>query len=247
MELRASVPLGDDSGSLFLEAMPPAAYAELKPYLKLLTLKQRYSVHEPNVTIETVLFPIDAVVSIVTQMSDGATVEVSLVGREGMTGLPVLLASGKSAQRAFAQIAGTAWCADAQIVRELFDENEVFRTQVLHYAYATLTAVSQFAACNRLHQANERCARWLLMAHDRVPGDEIRLTQEFLSEMIGVRRPGVTVIALALQEAGLIRYTRGKITVLDRGRLQARSCECYRVVEDEWERVVGYRVRRRRR
>jgi Mn-dependent DtxR family transcriptional regulator len=85
------------------------------------------------------------------------------------------------------------------------------------------------------------------MAHDRVPGDEIRLTQEFLSEMIGVRRPGVTVIALALQEAGLIRYRRGKITVLDRGRLQARSCECYRVVEDEWDRVVGYGVRRRRR
>jgi len=227
--------------------MPPAAYAELKPHLKLLAVKQRHSVHEPNVAIETVLFPIDAVVSIVTQMTDGATVEVGLVGREGMTGLPVLLGTGRTVQRAFAQIAGTAWYADASIVRKLFDENQEFRTQVLRYSFATMTAISQFAACNRLHQANERCARWLLMAHDRVPGDEIRLTQEFLSEMIGVRRPGVTVIALALQEAGLIRYRRGKITVLDRGRLQARSCECYRVVEDEWDRVVGYGVRRRRR
>lgn len=173
-------------------------------------------------------------------MSDGKVSEVGIIGREGTTGLPVALGQSSANHRYIVQVPDSALSLTIRAFRAAVEKEPDLSAYLLRYAQATIVAVSQSGACNRLHPVEERCARWLLMAHDRVEGDVILLTQQFLSQMLGVRRAGVTVAASALQNGGSIAYSRGRIVVSDRERLESAACECYAVVEREWKKIMGY-------
>ena len=191
--------------------------------------------HEP---ISAVDFPLHGVLSVVVVMEDGGVAEVGTVGNEGMAGIPLVMGIDHSPARAFYQVPGSAYRMPAQAFRAEMDKEGAFAKIMRLYAQAFLNQVSQSAACNRLHPVEQRLCRWILMSHDRSDGDRIALTQEFLAQMLGVRRATVSVAAGALQKAGMIRYNRGIIHVLDRERLEQSSCECYAVVRGEFERLL---------
>lgn len=193
--------------------------------------------HEP---IERVLFPLTGVFSLLsTAGGDDGIVEVATVGREGFVGLPVFLqAQLTSAHRAIAQVAGRAATLPVPQFMELGNSRGALHGTLQRYTQALITQIAQNVACNRLHSVERRCARWLLMTHDRVDGDEFLLTQEFLARMVGVGRAAVNAAAQALQDAGCIRYSRGRVTILDRSRLTAASCECYGIIQEEFERLT---------
>ncbi len=224
--------------------MPAATRARFEDAGERVRLEVRASVFAKGEVVRHVHFPIDGVVSNVFEMSDGAQVEVGIVGREGMTGFPLVLTGARASNSLYAQIAGTSLKVPGAAVIAVVDATAKTRRQFMHYVEAQFSALSQYSACNRLHSLEERFARWLLMAHDRLPADEIPLTQEFLSLMLGVRRAGVSVAASTFQRAGLISYTRGLIVVLDRVALQSASCECYDAVEERFEALLGYSIRK---
>ena len=235
----------DTTGNLFIDRLAVGPRKRLTAHLTRVSLKHGDMVYEPDVAMARVLFPIHSVVSVVTEMVDGSIIEVGFIGREGMTGLPIALGTDKVAQRALVQIPDSALSISAADFEDCLRAEPELRAWCLRYAQAVLASVSQFAACNKLHSVNERCARWLLMAHDRVPGDVIPLTHLFLSQMLGVRRAGVSVAAATLQAAGFIDYSNnGRIYVRDRPGLESAACECYAVVERQWEQIFGYSVRK---
>jgi CRP-like cAMP-binding protein len=209
----------------------------LKPHLTILDLVQNDPVFGGGRPAEHVYFPHEGVISIVATDAEGGAVEVATVGREGMTGISLVLGSDTMASDAMVQVSGRGSRMDAGAFRDAIEASPTLRQQLLRYVLAVFTQVSQNAACNQLHDINTRCARWLLTAHDRVSGDTYALTQEYLAMMLGVTRPSVSAAAGALQRAGLVRYSRGVITILDREGLEAASCECYRIIEDEFERL----------
>ncbi|HZS15518.1 MAG TPA: Crp/Fnr family transcriptional regulator [Candidatus Dormibacteraeota bacterium] len=192
---------------------------------------------EPGQRIDAVHFPVDGVVSLVTALEDGAIVEVATVGNEGIVGVP-LLPGGSLAVRAISQVAGRALRMDAAAFLAELGRSGPLTELVRRYVQALFGQISQAAACNRLHSNEERLSRWLLMSHDRVGVDEFAITHEFLGQMLGSRRATVTLSAGILQAAGLIRYHRGLVTVVDRSGLEAVSCECYGVIKDELDRVI---------
>jgi len=171
-------------------------------------------------------------------MLDGHAIEVATVGNEGVLGLPALAIVNRSAHRVFTQIAGQALQADAGDLNRELGRLTTFRETITSYQQAFLFQVSKSVACNGLHVIVERCCRWLLMTHDRVNGDDLALTHEFLSYMLGVRRSGITEVLQSLQNQGLIRYGKGKITVLNRSGLEELACECYQCVQDEYNRLL---------
>jgi CRP-like cAMP-binding protein len=175
----------------------------------------------------------------VTVMEDGSTVEAGAIGREGMAGLPVLLDADTTPMQTLTQIPGQAVRVKAEIVKEAFDTGGALCHILYRYIHTTIVLGSQTAACNRLHQIEARLCRWLLMSSDGVGSEELSLTQEFLSAMLGVRRAGVSEAASQLQRKGLIRYQRGRIQIVDRKSLETASCECYRVVKAEYHRLFG--------
>ncbi|WP_426959624.1 Crp/Fnr family transcriptional regulator [Muricoccus radiodurans] len=183
-------------------------------------------------------FPRSGVASMLSEMTDGSIVEVATVGREGVLGLPLVLDAGQSAQRVLVQIPGEADRMTAAAFARLRPRLPGLERLLLRYALSLVTQVSQGSACNRLHPIEARCARWLLLTHDRVDGDSFPLTHEFLSQMLGVTRPSVTIAAGMLQRAGLIRYGRGVVEVLDRAGLEGASCECYGVITREFRRLL---------
>jgi CRP-like cAMP-binding protein len=172
-------------------------------------------------------------------MAEGGTVEVATIGNEGVVGLSAYLGNGRSSMEVFVQIPGEAVRMEARAFCQEIKAGGDLRDLVHRYGQALLTQVGQSAACNRVHPIDERCARWLLMSHDRVLGDEIALTQEFLAEMLGVRRAGVSRAASMLKRRNLIDYRRGRIRVLDRKELEKAACECYELIRSEHERLVG--------
>lgn len=222
-----------------LARLPPAEYDRLKKSLQVVQLPRRTVLHEPGTPMSRVYFPRTAVASMVTTMEDGSTVEVATVGNEGMVGLSVLLGTSTMPMEVFIQIDGDAVSLPATLLKEATSNGGAFRPLLDRYTQALLSQIAQSGACNRLHPIDQRCARWLLMSHDRVPGDDFSLTQEFLSQMLGVRRATVTTAASILQRAGYIRYRRGRIQITDREGLEAASCECYRVIRSEYERLIG--------
>jgi CRP-like cAMP-binding protein len=222
-----------------LGALPRAALTALLPQLELVELDQRVALFDPTRPIEYVYFPETAVISLVNTLSDGGTVEVGTAGCEGMAGLPVFLGGPTSPVSGFTQIPGTATRMEATTFARLSAAPGPLHDVLLRYTEAFLTQVSQTAACNAAHLVEQRCARWLLMTHDRVEGDEFPLTHEFLAFMLNVRRAGVTLAMRALQDANLVRYTRGHVTLVDCAGLERASCECYRVVNAHFERVLG--------
>ena len=222
-----------------LRALPPDEYQWLEPHLKSVSLTHKQVLAGENEPFRHVYFIETGVISVVNHVA-GGTVEVGTIGNEGLAGLSVFLDVNAIPSRTFVQVPGEAKRIAADIFAAGADERPVLRRVLHRYTQAFLTQVSQTAACNRAHELQERCARWLLMTHDRVAGaDSFPITHEFLSFMLGVRRAGVTVAAGTLQRAGLIRYSRGKVTVLDREGLEAASCECYGIVRKHFERLLA--------
>jgi CRP-like cAMP-binding protein len=223
-----------------LRALPSDAYARLAPFMEPVELATGRVLWRADGPIEAVYFPRTAVCSLLTPLSDEAPVESATVGCEGMVGVPLVLGAASTHTLAIAQVAGSAIRVDAVRFREwLATERHPASSVFFLYAQALIEQTAQSVACNRRHAMEERCARWLLATADRVDADRFHLTHEFLAAMLGVRRASVTVAAGMLQRAGIIRYTRGRITVLDRALLEEASCECYRVVHDHYERLLS--------
>ncbi|HEU0299060.1 MAG TPA: Crp/Fnr family transcriptional regulator [Longimicrobium sp.] len=221
-----------------LAALPAEDRDRLRPALERVRMEIREVVFEPNRTIQHVWFPEEGVISIVGLMEDGSGVETATVGCEGMVGVPVFLGAMQMAGQAFVQVPGVAWRMPAGVLREEVRRGGALAQLLGRYTQALFTLVAQSSACNRKHPVEQRCARWLLMSHDRVDGDTFELTQHFLSQMLGVRRATVSEAAGALQARGLIEYTRGRITVEDRAGLEAVACACYAIIRGEFARML---------
>jgi CRP-like cAMP-binding protein len=194
---------------------------------------------ESEAPITEIYFVREGVCSIIATEQEGGSVEVGTIGNEGFVGIPVLLGADTMTSTMFMQIEGDGWRMSADEFRRIVDERPVMRRLLLRYAQYFTDQLSQGVACNRLHTLEERAARWLLMTHDRVEGDAFELTQEFLAMMLGVRRAGVTVAMGLLQGAGILRYSRGRITILDRARLEEASCGCYHITRSAYARLMG--------
>ena len=215
-----------------LAAVPRKAYQSLLAGLEPVTLTFGDVLYEPGQTIRHIYFPGDSLVSLLTLADGHLALEVGLIGREGMVGIPLVLGHSESSVRALVQGTGTALRMASARFRDEFRSCLPLQRELYRYVHALMAQISQTAACNRFHVVETRLARWLLMSHDRVKSDQFRMTHEFLGHMLGVRRVGVTRGAQALHKRGLIRYSRGDITVLDRAGLEAAACECYEVVKD---------------
>jgi CRP-like cAMP-binding protein len=189
--------------------------------------------------VDAVYFPTDGVISLVTPVQTGAIVEVATIGNEGVVGVPLVQPLTGFAVRAITQVAGHGLRLEASRFTELVANSRTFQTLIERYTQALFGQIAQAAACNRLHSSEERLSRWLLMSRDRVESDDFMITQEFLAQMLGARRSTVSVSAGILQRAGLIRYARGHVTIVDRSGLEAVSCECYGVIKTELDRVSG--------
>ncbi|MGB3760152.1 MAG: Crp/Fnr family transcriptional regulator [Rivularia sp. (in: cyanobacteria)] len=231
----------DISGAIvnqLLGALPPEDYQRLVSHLESVELISGEVLWEPGEKMTEVYFPILGMISLVSIMENGSTTEISLVGKEGMVGLPVFLGGGSTTSRAIVQIEGSALKLNGNILKSEFDKGGELQRLLLLYTQALFTQAAQNAACNRQHNIEERLARWLLTTQDCVMKGELHLTQEFISQMLGTRRSGVTVAAGTLQQAGMIRYTRGKINILSREALNATACECYQVIKNEYIRLL---------
>lgn len=233
--------LNDVPRNRLLAAMPREPLGQILPTLTHVDLSSGMVIYEPQVPIRYVYFVLTGIISLVSEMREG-TVEVGTVGCEGMTGIPIVLAADTMPSRAFVQVPGEALRMTAEDLLRGMEEVPTFRRLVYRHVLALYDQTAQHAACNRLHALEERCARWLLMTHDRVEGDVLLLKQQFLAEMLGVHRPAVTLAAGALQKAGIIRYSRGKVTVLDRAALEAASCECYSIVTRRMEELLAMKI-----
>jgi len=233
-------PQGEPHTNLIIQALPAPDRARLVGAMVPVVLSIKTVLFEPGQLIPAVYFPLDGVISLVTPLEDGNIVEVATVGSEGIVGVP-LVPGGTLAVRAISQVAGTALRMEAGVFLAELAQPGAFRDLVHAYLQALFGQISQAAACNRLHTNEERLSRWLLMSHDRVGVDEFAITHEFLGQMLGSRRATVTLSAGVLQAAGLIRYHRGHVAILDREGLENVACECYAVIKRQLDQVVTSR------
>jgi CRP-like cAMP-binding protein len=227
------------TGNWLLDALPRENYQQLQPYLERITLSLGEVVYEAGGQMGCVYFPTTSHVSLLYTMVNGATAEMGLVGNEGVVGIALFMGGETTPNRAVVQGAGAAYKLKAQTMRDEFRRGGEFQLLLLRYTQALITQISQTAVCNRLHSVEQRLCRWLLLTHDRTHSDELQMTQEFISNMLGMRREGVTRAAGRLQEKGLISYMRGHITILNRQGLEATVCECYAVVRAEHDRIFA--------
>jgi CRP-like cAMP-binding protein len=229
----------DQRTNRLLSLLSDDDYELLRKHLSQVTFEYRKSLYEASRPIEHVYFPIDGVASLVITMADGASAEVGTIGSEGMVGLPICLGDREAPSSVYVQVPGTALGMDAGVFRNAFERSDTLHLVIVRYAHAFFNQVAQSAACAHLHRVEQRCCRWLLMTRDRMPSAEFLLTHEFLGMMLGVRRTTVTDIMGGLQKAGLIRYRRGRVTILDHEGLRQRACECYEISRLEFDRLLG--------
>jgi CRP-like cAMP-binding protein len=222
-----------------LAALSPEDWAHLEPRLEAAELPFDQTIHARGGPVDAVFFVETGMVSLIVTLEDGEQVEAGIAGPEGLVGAPLIYGNSHSLTEARVQLEGTALRIGAAAFRAEMERSPAFRALLLHYALAFHAQVTLTAACNARHAIEQRLARWLLIAHDRAEADEFVMTHEFLSLMLGVRRPGVTIAAGMLQKAGLIHYTRGRMTITDRPGLEAVSCECYHTVRHEFARLLG--------
>lgn len=215
-----------------LSALPREEYERLSPHLELVRLTPGKILYNAGDAVRHAYFPKGGMICLLSTTEDGRTIEVGVIGNEGMVGIPIVLRSGGAPYQVMVQLAGNALRISGNALREEFNRGGKLQDLLLRYTHALLVQVAQSAACNSFHTVKERLCRWLLVSRDRVQTDTIHLTQEFLSHMLGVQRTSVTQIASALQKEGLIRHSRGRITILDRRGLEVASCECYRRVRE---------------
>jgi CRP-like cAMP-binding protein len=228
----------DGRENFILGALPDEEYARLRERLEPVDLDLKQMIYETDQPIRHAYFPTSAVLSMISQVDGAAAVEVATIGREGMAGLPVFLGVGASPNTIFAQIPGVALRMRAEQLRDVLAGDGALHRQLHRYIQATMVQLSQNVACNRLHSTEERAARWLLMTADRVGAERFPLTQDFLAQMLGVRRATVSITAGLLHNAGLISYKRGVITVDDRAGLEDAACDCYGIVRDEFQELA---------
>jgi CRP-like cAMP-binding protein len=222
-----------------LSLLSDSDYERLRPHLSQVVFDYRKSLYEASRPIEHVYFPVDGLASLVITTADGASAEVGTIGNEGVVGLPVCLGDRDAPSSVYVQVPGTALGIDARIFRGELERSPALHLIMLRYAHAFFNQVAQSAACIHLHKVEQRCCRWLLMTRDRMPADDFLLTHEFLGMMLGVRRTTVTEVMGSLQKAGLIRYRRGHVTILDHEALRRRACECYDISRREFDRLLG--------
>jgi CRP-like cAMP-binding protein len=226
-----------------LDALPAGDYARLRSHLKLIPMALGQVLYEPGARLRYVYFPTTSIVSLLYVMEDGASAEIAVVGNEGMLGISLFMGGETTPSHAVVQSAGYGVRLKAQLLKDEFARFGPMMHLLLRYTQALITQMAQTAVCNRHHSIDQQLCRWLLLSLDRLATNELSMTQELIANMLGVRREGVTEAAGKLQDARLIRYQRGRITVLDRRGLEARSCECYQVVKTEFDRLLPYVAR----
>jgi CRP-like cAMP-binding protein len=222
-----------------LAALPSDEYERLVPSLQKVSFSLGEVIYEFGGRLNYVYFPTTSIVSLLYTMENGASAEMGLTGNDGLVGIALFMGGGTMPNRAVVQSAGDAIRMQAKVLQDEFARGGQFQRLLLRYTQALITQISQTAVCNRLHSVEQQLCRWLLLSHDRVKADELIMTQELIADMLGVRREGVTVAAGRLQDEGAISYVRGHIKILDRQKLEETVCECYRVVKDEFERLLG--------
>ena len=233
---------GHAVGNAILHNLPRREFAQIFPSLEFVRLKLHQVLHEAGETIRSGYFLNNGLGSVLTTQPDGKTVEVGLIGNEGFVGYSVVFGFKSSGLRVITQGDGTAYRVDTDTLLRILPQCPELEKRIQRFALMLGMQSTQLAACNRLHDVGERLARWLLMSHDRIGEPTLPLTQDFLSQMLGTRRASVTVAAGTLQKAGMIRYSRGSVGILDRSKLEAAACECYQVIERQkkkWQTEVG--------
>jgi len=234
----AKAPTPASRSNRLLAYLPPDILRRFQTHLQRVPLEAKHVLYEARAPIDYVYFPIHGTLSAVNVMEDGSVIEVATVGREGAVGMGVIVGADTSLNRIFVQLSGEALRVKASSLKQAVEREELLGRLLRLYLSAFFNQVSQSVACNGLHPVLKRCCRWLLMTHDGAIGDEMKMTHEFLAVMLGVRRPGVTEVVQLLAKRGLIHHHRGVITIVDRKGLEAASCECYRSVKDEYERLL---------
>jgi CRP-like cAMP-binding protein len=221
-----------------LAALPKEDWLRWKNVLEIVDLPLGQVLYEPGDAITSMVFPTTAIVSMLYVMEDGASAEIAVVGFEGLVGISIFMGGESTPSRAVVQSAGMGFRLPAQFVKDEFNRSHTVMHLLLRFTQALITQMAQTAVCNRHHSVDKQLCRWLLLSLDRLRGNELVMTQELIANMLGVRREGVTEGALKLQDAGLIRYSRGRIAILDRPGLEERTCECYKVVKNEYDRLL---------
>jgi len=228
----------DPRQNRLLAAMPKAALHRWAPDLESVDMQLGQVLYESGGTLSHVYFPTTSIVSLLYVMENGASAEIAVVGNDGIVGISLFMGGESTSSRAVVQSAGWGFRLNAKAMQDEFNANGPVLHLLLRYTQALITQMAQTAVCNRHHTLDQQLCRWLLLSLDRLPGSELAMTQELIANMLGVRREGVTECALKLQADGLIKYARGRITVLDRVRLERRTCECYAVVKREYDRLL---------
>ncbi|HZX22051.1 MAG TPA: Crp/Fnr family transcriptional regulator [Woeseiaceae bacterium] len=229
----------DPTQNYLLAKLPDSEFQRIFPHLELVTLKLGEVLYESGGQLHCVYFPITSIVSLLYVMRDGASAEIAVVGNDGILGISLFMGGETTPSRAVVQSAGTAYRLRAEILKEEFNRAGPTMRLLLRYTQALITQMSQTAVCNRHHSVDQQLCRWLLLSLDRLPSNELKMTQELIANMLGVRREGVTEAAGRLRDLGIIAYSRGHITVLDRSNLEDRVCECYAVVKKEFDRLLS--------
>jgi CRP-like cAMP-binding protein len=227
------------SRNRLLSSLSGSEYPRLLPRLKMVHLPKGKIIYDQGDQVSNAYFPLEGMLSLLSITEDGSTVEVAMVGNEGLVGLPLILRADRMPFRVMVQVPVNALSMQGNLLREEFNRNVPFQVLLLRYAHTIVTQIAQSAACNRFHSVEERFCRWLLITRDRVKSDTFNLTQEFISHMLGVPRTAVTMTAVSIQKMGLIRYTRGKIVITNSQGLETAACECYRLVAEEIEHLLA--------
>jgi CRP-like cAMP-binding protein len=235
-------PTPDPLENQLLAALPAADLKRWLPNLEYVALPLAHVMYESGRTLAHVYFPTTAIVSLLYVMENGSSAEIAVVGNEGVVGISLFMGGESTPSRGVVQSAGHGFRMRAGVIKEEFERSHAVVHLLLRYTQALITQMAQTAVCNRHHSLDQQLCRWLLLSLDRLHGNELRMTQELIANMLGVRREGVTEGALKLQKLGLISYARGHITVLDRAGLEERTCECYRVVKKEYDRLLPAQV-----
>ena len=221
-----------------LEKLSSEERESLFPSTELTEFSTKELVYAPRQPLNHAYFPETCVMSLITVLEDGTEIEAATIGNEGMIGIPLILAGNRMTSKVVCQIAGSAWRIPAEELTKALESHSALFLNLRKYAQALFELLAQSTACNRLHTIEQRCARWLLSTHDRIEGDTFFLTHEFLATMLGVRRPGVSLVAKSLQDNGLVSYKHGKMTIKDRDGLEGISCECYATVRNSYGQLA---------
>ncbi len=222
-----------------LAVLPKVEFKRLQPHLELVSLSLGQVIYESGAQMTHVYFPTDCIISLLYLMENGATAEIGVTGYEGVIGIALFMGGDTTPNRAVVQSAGSAYKMKAKVMQDEFNKGGQFQQSLLRYTQALITQISQTAVCNRLHSVEQQLCRWLLLSYDRLHSDKLVMTHNLIANMLGVRREGITLAAKHLQAHGVISYVRGTITLLDRPKLEATVCECYRVVKSEYDRLLS--------